>query len=48
MVWLLFRRVTRRNGLEVVRQYEAVRHMVSWSVFSCFVHETQVINTLRG
>jgi hypothetical protein len=49
LVWLLFRRVTRRNGVKVGRQYHAVYHLNSGSVFSCVVHETtQVINTLRG
>jgi hypothetical protein len=49
LVWLLFRRVTGRNGVEVGRQYQAVCHLNSRSVFSCVVvQETQVINTLRG
>jgi hypothetical protein len=48
MVWLMFRHVTGRNGVEVGRQYQAVSHLNSGSVFSCVVHETQVINTLRG
>jgi hypothetical protein len=48
LVWLLFRRVTGRNGVEVIRQYQAVCHRNSRSVFSCVVQETQVINTLRG
>ena len=48
LVWLLFRRVTGRNGVEVGRQYHAGCHMDSRSVFSCVVQETQVINTLRG
>jgi hypothetical protein len=48
MVWLLLRRVTRRNGVEVVGQYYAVCHLISWSVISCFVHDVEVINTLHG
>jgi hypothetical protein len=48
LVWLLFRLVTGRNGVEVSRQYQAVCHWNSTSVFSCVVQETQVINTLRG
>jgi hypothetical protein len=34
--------------VEVGRQYQAVCHLNSWSVFSCVVQDTQVINTLRG
>jgi hypothetical protein len=48
LVWPLFRRVTGRNGVEVGRQYQAVCHLNSRSVFSCVVQEAQVINTLRG
>jgi hypothetical protein len=33
LVWLLFRRVTKRNGVEVGRQYQVVYHLNSWSVF---------------
>jgi hypothetical protein len=48
LIWLLFRRVTGRNGVEVGRQYHAVCHLNSRSVFLFVVHETQAINTLRG